>query len=184
MSKLWVPPRVSRQFEEERMAHVAKVAMLTVYQDEMRAFNVELQQIDPYLELVKAKETVEPGSALRPGFWHIIRHNPGAPVSVMKVEGPDGEYIEPRDNITAIWSMLTEWMDLQNPAVEFRRRQREHEATLAAERMEAREREDHNAETVDRIKAALCTSVSMTKARPWHQNQFGVRGSGPKAKGA
>lgn len=166
------------------MAQVAKVAVLTVYQDDMRAFNAELKQIDPYLELVKAKETVEAGSALRPGYWHIIRHNPGAPVSVMKVEGPDGEYIEPRDNITAIWRMLTEWMDLQNPAVEFRRRQREHEATLASERMEARERAEREEEAIDRAKAAWQTSVSMTDARPWHQSQYGVRGARPKAKPA
>jgi hypothetical protein len=180
MSPLWVPPAVSRELEEQRLLQYAKVAVLTDFRESMRAFNRELKELDPYLQLVKAKEDVEPGTALRAGYWHILRHNPDAPPSIMRIQGPGGEYVEPRDNITAIWKMLTEWMDLQNPAVEFRRKQREAAAEDAARRMEEREREEIEMEAIDRAKAAFCTSVSMTNARPWTQNTTptGVRGRG------
>jgi hypothetical protein len=168
---VWLPPKVSHRLEQERMAEYARLAVLTSHHAQMADFNRDLKQIDPYLELVKCKEHIEPGSPLKPGYWHIIRHNPGAPPSIMVIEGPDGEFVEPTSQI---FEMLKR-SDLQNPAVEYRRKQREREMDLARERREAREREERNDEVRERYLAGTRAQVSMTDV-PWHQNAAGKRG--------
>lgn len=171
MARLFVPPGVTRELEQERIAHYARVAALTHYGDVMEDFNRDLKQIDPYLELVKAKETIEAGTPLKPGHWHVIRHNPGAAPSIMTIEGPDGEYIEPT---SAVFERLTGWLDLQNPAVERRRRERLQAARDAEERRLARERQEAEQETLERYLATHRTQVSMVPG--WSQNTAGKRG--------
>lgn len=171
MAQLFLPPSVTRELQQERMAHHARITALTHYAGTMDDFNTDLKQIDPYLELVKAKETIEAGTPLKPGYWHVIRHNPGAPPSIMTIEGPSGEYIEPD---SGVFRQLQEWCDLQNPAVNHRRRQRERDIKTAEERRRAREREDTDAEAIDRYLAATRTQVSMVPG--WAQNVAGKRG--------
>jgi hypothetical protein len=57
------------------------------------ACNQVLQQLDPRLELVLAKDNAT-SPHLMPGRWHIIRHNDG-PNSYIPITGPNGERIEP-----------------------------------------------------------------------------------------
>lgn len=171
MARLFVPPGVTRELQQERLAHYARVAALTHYSDVMDDFNADLKQIDPYLELVKAKESIEAGTPLKPGYWHVIRHNPGAAPSIMTIEGPDGEYVEPS---SAVFERLQGWCDLQNPAVERRRRQRTDEIARAQQRRLAREREEAEQETLQRYLAGTRTQVSM--APNWSQNTAGRRG--------
>lgn len=171
MSTLFLPPGVTRELQQERIAHYARVTALTHYSEVMDDFNRDLKQIDPYLELVKAKETIDAGTPLKPGHWHIIRHNPGAPPSIMTIEGPDGEYIEPD---SAVFRQLLEWCDLQNPAVGHRRRERAEELRQAEQRRLAREREDADDEAMERYRAATRTQVSMLPG--WSQNTAGKRG--------
>ncbi len=165
MGLAWVPPRVSRELEQERIAAYARVAVLTDYMDTMRDFNVDLARIDPNLSIVKAKESAEPGSGIRAGYWHVLRMNPGAPPSWFVVEGPDGEYIEPTSQI---FDRLAGWMDLQSPAVERRRREREEAIVKARERHEAEERRRWDEEVTERYNALNRTQVSMTDV-PWSQ---------------
>lgn len=171
MPKLFLPPGVSRELQQERLAHHARVAALTHYAAAMDDFNADLKQIDPYLELVKAKEQIEAGTPLKPGYWHVIRHNPGAPPSIMTIEGPDGEYIEPD---SGVFRQLQEWCDLQNPAVNHRRRKREQDIQAAQERRRAREREEADDEVMQRYLAGTRTQVSMVPG--WSQNTAGKRG--------
>lgn len=171
MTKLFLPPAVTRELQEERIAHYARVAVLTHHADVMDDFNRELKAIDPYLELVKAKETIEAGTPLKPGYWHVIRHNPGAPPSIMTIEGPDGEYVEPD---SGVFRQLREWCDLQNPAVGHRRRQRAQDIKQAEERRLAREREEADEEAMQRYLAGTRTQVSMVPG--WSQNAAGKRG--------
>lgn len=171
MGRLFLPPAVTRELQQERIAHYARVAVLTHHADVMDDFNRELKAIDPYLELVKAKETIEAGTPLKPGYWHIIRHNPGAPPSILTIEGPDGEYVEPD---SGVYRQLQEWCDLQNPAVERRRRQRAQQIKQAQERQLARDRDDAEAETLERYLAGTRAQVSM--AGHWSQAAAGKRG--------
>lgn len=171
MAQLFLPPGVSRELQQERLAHYARVVALTQHADTMDDFNRDLKAIDPYLELVKAKETIEVGTPLKPGYWHIIRHNPGAPPSVMTIEGPDGEYVEPS---SGVFRQLLEWCDLQNPAVGHRRRERAQAARDAEHKRLARERQEADEEAIERYHAATRTQVSMTPG--WSQNTAGRRG--------
>lgn len=60
-----------------------------LYEDDLKA-------IDPLLRLVKAQATVTPGNGLKPGYWHLIRDEPGSFVSyVTPLEWPDGSPREP-----------------------------------------------------------------------------------------
>lgn len=167
---MWLPPRVSAQLESERAAHYARVERLTDTLDTMEHFNRALREIDPYLQLVRAKLVIEAGTPLKPGYWHLVRHNPGAPPSITTIEGPDGEYVEPN---SSIFEMLRK-QDLQNPRAVRERRRFDEAARVAAEREEARERERVNAEVMERYLAGTRTQVSMVPG--WSQNAAGRRG--------
>lgn len=170
MSRLFVPPAVARELVLERAAEEQRLAQFTYMGDVMADFNRDLKRIDPYLELARAQDTIRTGTALKPGYWHIIRHNPGAPPSVMPIEGPDGEYVEPS---SAVFEMLKR-NDLQNPATGRRRRERERELEAAKARREARETEEMNAEVLERVLAVSRAQVSMSGS--WSQNHAGRRG--------
>lgn len=169
---LFVPPRVARELELKRVGEEIRLARLTSTGGVMADFNRDLKAIDPYLQLVKAHDTIEAGTPLKPAYWHIIRHNPGAPPSVMVIEGPDGEYVEPTSRIFD----LLKAGDLQNPATTRRLRERNQAIEDAKQRREAREREDRNTEAIERYKAATRTQVSMASA-PWSQNVAGRKGA-------
>src|SRR6266705_3618174 len=97
---LFLPPRISRELLAERHQYQADLMAMTHMKDVMDSWNKDLKQIDPYLELIKARDDLSvQTAALKPGYWHIIRHNPGAPPSVTTWQGPNGEYREPDSGI-------------------------------------------------------------------------------------
>jgi hypothetical protein len=136
----------------------------------MDQFNELLQEIDPYLQLVKAEDKVKAGVPLRPGFWHVIRHNPGAPPSVMTIEGENGEYIEPTSRVFELLQKNDMWNS--NSLKEENRKRR---ALQEAEnRQKERDRESRQEEMYERYLAATRTQVSMLPN--WSQNVAGKRG--------
>jgi hypothetical protein len=158
---------------EEFRARLASEA-IRAKADEVRGvldqFNYELRQIDPLLEMVRAGETVSVESAMRPGYYHIIRWNQGAPPSVIVIEGDHGEYVEPTGRV---FDMLKR-NDLWDPANQRLVAQRERLAEEAAERQKIRDREERQEEIFERVQAATRTQVSMNRDTPWGQNQAGA----------
>lgn len=134
-------------------------------------FNYDLEQIDPRLQLVRAAPQVAPGSPLKAGFYHLIRDNDNAPPSVITIEGPTGEFVEPS---SALFDKLRE-NDLWNPEVMDRFRKRQDRIDQAAEKQKIREREERQDEIMERWAAATRTSVSMNRDTPWAQNAAGAR---------
>lgn len=129
----------------------------------LRTWNRDLKEIDPYLELVKAKPQVT-AQGLRPGFWHVIRRNPGAPTCrVLVVETPEGEYKEPDSSLFDELRKNDMWDDRTVRARERRSRLFE-EAEVRREERERQERVD-NMEL--HLKSIVNPGVSMTSARPW-----------------
>lgn len=171
MTRLWTPPSVTRELKDNTNKARAEMMQMVYLKGVMDDFNRELRDIDPYLELALASEKILAGNPLKPGFWHIIRHNPGAPPSVMTIEGPNGEYVEPTSEV---FRMLKEDNDMWNPASMHRKRKREEELDRAKERRKERERKERKDEMLERYAAATRTQVSMVPG--WSQNVKGKPG--------
>lgn len=172
MSRLWVPPRVDRKLREETVARdEATKAMFDLTGQPMDAWNVELRKIDPLLALGRAKERAAAPGVIA-GYYHLLRFNEGAPMSVMPLHGPDGEFAEPSSQMLETLRAA----DLQNPRA-VRDRQRLDEQQEAA-RVKGREtaHEERVEEAMGRWKAATETSVSMNSDTPWTQGVAGRRG--------
>lgn len=167
---LWTPPAVQRELVERRHQYAANLVHMMQMKHTMDFFNKQLQEIDPYLQLVKAEEHVEAGIPLRPGFWHIVRHNPGAPPSVMTIEGEKGEYIEPNSRLFTLLQKNDMWNS--NSLKEENRKRRK--LLEAEERQKQREREARQQEMFERVQAATRVQVSMLPN--WSQNVAGKRG--------
>lgn len=175
---MWLPPQVSaelvegrRQFRADLEQRMVRDAMLRV-KSVLDEFNYELKRIDPKLEMVRASENTH-GTPLKPGYYHVIRWNDGAPPSVMTVEGPDGEFVEPTSRVFE--KLARE--DLWDPANMRLLRQRQRLADEAAERLKLREREDRQQEMFERYQAGTRTFVSLDRSQPWSQNVAGRRGA-------
>lgn len=172
---LWVPPTA-----DPGLAARAEVdAQRRAYAEEKIAqyehFNKELYAIDPYLELVRVREDApDDDPAVWPGYWHVTKHNPGAPDSWMVIHGDNGEWAEPTSRIFEKLAEGDMWRD------EYGRRARKRQAERAA----AKEREKENRQALlaeelrDRVNAATRTFVSMDQSTPWSQNHAGRRGAG------
>jgi hypothetical protein len=134
-------------------------------------WNRELKEIDPYLELIRARED---STLMKPGFWYVLRHNPGAPPSLMCVEGPDGEYVEPN---SGLFEKLRS-SDMWNAEAERDRQERIRRAEAAEQRRKGRESEDRVQEMAERWAAVTRTQVSMSRSSPWSQNVRGRKTNG------
>jgi hypothetical protein len=128
---------------------------------QMDDWNRELRQIDPYLELVFAPENATaPG--LRPGRYHVLRHNPGAPLSLIPIETPEGEFKEPDSSLLDELRRADLWRD---EAV--RDRKKRQEALERSERRrKAREFEERQEEIEYRIKVKESPGVLVSDV-PW-----------------
>ena len=174
---MWLPPTVSKellaereQFRAELEQQVVREKMLKV-KDTLDYFNYHLRRIDDKLEMVRAANTVRRDSCLKPGYYAIIRWNVGAPPSVINIEGPNGEFVEPN---SGVFDMLAR-NDMWDPANQRLVAQRHELARQAAERERERERAERQEELRDRVNAAMRTSVSMNSSIPWSQNARGRR---------
>lgn len=169
-TRLWMPPSAQRELVQSRLQYEAHIVHMMQMKDTMDEFNILLREIDPYLQLVKAEEHVEAGVPLRPGFWHVIRHNPGAPPSIMTIEGENGEYIEPTSRVFELLQRNDMWN--HNSLKEENRKRKK--AQEAEEKRKERDRQLRQEEMMERWNAATRTQVSMLPG--WSQNVAGKRG--------
>lgn len=174
---MWLPPTVSRellaereQFRADLEAQAVRARMLEV-KGLLDQYNYELKRIDPLLEMVRAPATVSAASTLRPGFYHVIRWNEGAPPSTIVIEGENGEFVEPTSRV---FDMVAR-NDLWDPRNRRLKEQRERLAEQAAERQKIRDNQARREELVERVAAASRTQVSMNRDVAWTQNAAGQR---------
>ncbi len=138
----------------------------------LRWFDRQLKDVDPALELVRAKEVVtEPG--MTPGFWHVKRNNgPGVIDSYVPITNPDGSFAEPSSGWLERFRADDAWTNGGWDAMVKRwdRRQRDLDA------QKERERQDRVQEIAERVKAIGNPGVSMTDAKPWSYRAGARRG--------
>jgi len=168
MPHIYLPPRLERQLAERTASYNADLLRsIEIGEDPILVrFSELLQQIHPRLLLVRARETIVPGVALKPGYYHILVKSEGAPWSATPIEGADGEFIVPTSRVfqKLAEGNMRERRNLERWA---RNQLGEHDAN---EREKLRDREERKDHLNDLVKAYTQTSVSMTDARPWTQN--------------
>ena len=85
--------KVSRELVQEREqfnAQMDEMAHQWSALETMREFNHELKRIDELLELIFVPEHADVTRPCRPGYWHVLRRNAGAPWSVIVLEDDQG----------------------------------------------------------------------------------------------
>lgn len=147
-SPIWLPESAVKEQVAQRERHTARVVSMLQTQAQMDEWNHVLKGIDERLELVKAHESAK-AQGLRPGYWHVMRNNPGGPPSLLVVEGPDGEYREPD---SALFDQLRSWDNWDSRARGDRER-RMQRVEEAARKRKAEEREARLDEALGRFKA-------------------------------
>lgn len=168
MSNLILPDCAVHAAELE--AALERLERVRVRAGWLKHFDSELRQIDGCLSLVKAKENaLSPG--MIPGYWHIKRDNPTTIPTVLPIQGPRGEFIEPHSGILEDLRRL----DLQRDGAldELRRAQaKEVEDNRKGSELKQQERIE---EMATRIKAYDSPGVSMADTG-WTQSKQGRRG--------
>lgn len=167
---IWLPP--SADLVDLRRQHTSEVIDQARRDATLDWWTDELRKIDPRLSLIKAKDASEvPG--MRPGYYHVLRINEGAPPSLIVHEGPDGEFREPD---SGLFDLLRR-NDLWNREAAHDRKRMAREAQEAKERRRERERTARLEELRERVRAITETSVSMHRSnRPWTQTAGARRG--------
>lgn len=145
---MWVPPKVHADLLDERKRVDAATVKGLELLAELRQFNDELQKIDPHLELVRASPNTDHPD-IRPGFYHLIRHNPTAPVMVEVLEGPNGEFVEPGSNVFD----LVEKSDMWSARAMKLRQKKELDAARSKQRERDLEAEQRVFEIGDRLRS-------------------------------
>jgi len=165
---LYLPEHVA---EAERQRFEAAILRnVTVEDQRARDFTEVLQQINPDLFMVKAKDEIEAGLPLRAGFYHVLKRNHGAPMTVATVHEND-RYVEPDSRV---FERLAAGNMTQRRVMDtIAEQDRIVERAVAAENERARD--ERHAELRDRANAAWRTSVSLDRTRPWTQNEHGRR---------
>jgi hypothetical protein len=188
MTNYWLPPKVSRELREKSRSLREDMLRSAIVEEKqqraipiLREFNDKLRRIDPRLQMILAHERVTPGLPMRGGYYHVIRDNPGAPPTIMIVEGENGEFVEPTSRV---FERLAAG-DLHEPRTMRHWKRIEREAADAARRERAREREERQEHLRDFVNANWRTSVSMNGSRPWTQNMQGAarRDAGQRRNG-
>lgn len=169
---LFLPPTITRGLQQERLQMQTDLVKMTHMKETMDSWNRDLRQIDPYLELIKAQENPEVQiHALKPGYWHIIRHNPDAPPSITTWEGPEGEYREPDSGIYDHLRLN----DLQNPEVMKAIKKKRITLERLRKERENRENEERRQELFERLAANRDVRISFDRDAKWTQNVSGRR---------
>jgi hypothetical protein len=164
---LYLPPHVAA---EERKRFAAEVAARVDVDQRCVEFTAKLQQIDPHLVMVKARNLIAPGTPLRPGFYHVLRFNEDAPMTIMAVHENE-RYVEPDSRLFDV--LARGHMTQRRVMDDIEHHDREVER--AAQRESARAREDRTEELKDRVNAVSRVQVSMDRSVPWTQNDKGRR---------
>jgi hypothetical protein len=122
-------------------------------------YNKELYRIDPHLKVMLAKPNAE-HEALRPGYYHLIRMEPGRPAYVKPVEYDNGEWC---DLDSSIFDLVAE-NDLWNDRAVADRKLRQRRAEAARQRQRDRESQDRVTEYNERWKSANSTQISVSRS--------------------
>lgn len=151
---LALPPSYQAEVARDRKALADNLfAVAAVKAD----FDRDLQQIDPYLEILKAKDqTTEPG--LRAGFWHLVRREPGHPAYVKPITTNgehNGDYKEPDSSIFEEAMLDDLWNDRARKA----HRKRMKAAENARNRRRDREAQDRISEFNERLRSRNSTQI-------------------------
>ena len=182
---LWKPPAVSTRLSEETQRREAEAGKALAYERKVKwveDFNRDLENVWPGMRLVWCPdpapvEAVAMGA--RPGRWGILMPSKhGGPSSVKPIIGPDGCFVDPSVNASAIFDSLRE-QDWWNPEVRRERERVQEEARRAAEKRKQQEREDRDREVLERYLAVSRAQVSMNRDTPWTQNAQGRRAKKP-----
>jgi hypothetical protein len=164
---LWTPPKASKEHVENSIEFEVKV-YASLDDTRLPEWDRELKKIDDRLSVRRARVPVRTGSALRPGYWHLIRDNSdkNAPVSVTTIQGPEGEYIEPNSSLLE----MVRRNDLWRPGAI--REREEYAAKLEAEEEKRKEEEleEVTQEAIERFQAGNRAFVSMDRSVPWTQS--------------
>lgn len=175
---LWTPPSVSAKLRQETARREAEAVQGLV--DESRwkwvqDFNRDLEAVWPGMRLIWCPDPAPLDAVAmgaRPGRWGILMPSQtGGPGSVKPLLGENDEFVEPGG---WVFDMLRQ-QDWWNPEVRHARRKVEEEAQRAAERRKEQEREEANAEVLERFLAGTRAQVSMNRDVPWAQNAAGYR---------
>jgi hypothetical protein len=165
---LYLPPAVAAERRREFAAEIDK--RCDPNDPLAQRFTRELQQIDSRLMMVRARPLIATGTPLIPGYYHVLRVNDEAPLSVFAVH-ENGRYCEPDSRV---FERLAAG-DLHDPRTLRRWAQAERDEQRAAERDQEREHEERREELRDRVNAATRTWVSMNRDEAWSQNVKGRR---------
>lgn len=138
-------------------------------QRQLEEWRKELRTIDPYLDLVRAKDSAEGVPGLKPGYYHVIRHNPGAPTSLMAIETEDGGFKEPD---SSVFDMLRR-SDFWNDELQRDRRRKLERARESENRRKEREAQARKDEYQINLKALESPGVLFGSKR-W-TNRAGAR---------
>lgn len=179
MGDLLLPPRVRREIQKEKWAEQraerrAAIRRLLDFDDPVcREWNPVVRKLDPLLSLARARpQAYEPGLHVRPGFYHWVRDNETADMTVEPITGPDGDsFAEPDSSLLdALRSN-----DLQNPRVWAALIEHRANAEAEREREHRREMDELNENIYERWLAGNRAFVSMDRSAPWTQSAKGRR---------
>jgi hypothetical protein len=156
---LWIPPAEAERMLEQRQRYAAGLLQQRELHSEIAEWNRTLKEIDPHLEIVKAPDNAH-HSALKPGYWHIIRHGEGEmPPAVLVHEGPEGEYRDPDSSLLERLRKGDMWSSRSMKA----ETERERKAQRAAERAREREREERVEELYERARHHFIPKIAVPK---------------------
>lgn len=177
MSSLYLPPSVSRELRERTRSFnqdVLDSIELDAGDPILIEYTLRLQEIHPRLLMVRAKDRVVPGVPMKPGYYHVLVRSEGAPWSVSPVEGAAGEFAAPTSRVLEKIAAgdLRERRNLER----FDRHAKAEMADNDAD--QARAKQERKQHLNDLIKTYTQTSVSVTDATPWRQNQAGHQHGG------
>lgn len=165
MAERWV-----RQRAEQREL----VARLLDFDDPVcLEWNPVVQQADSRLRLGRGRpQAWHPAVPVKAGFFHWVFDGESAPVTVVPITTPGGEFKEPDSSLLDVLRAN----DLQNPAVFRAIIARHARAEDDAAAREQAEHEDRVERMTDRLRLLTNATVSMNRDTPWHQNHAGKRG--------
>lgn len=159
---LYLPETAVAEMRQRFANEVLK--RVTIEDDRAKEFTATLQKIDPRLFMVKAYDEIEPGTPLVPGFYHVLRRNDDAPLTVLPVHD-NGAYVEPDSRV---FDALARG-NMASRRVMSDLEQQEKAVEKAVEREKANKRDDRQAELKDRVNAAVRAQVSLDRSVPWTQ---------------
>lgn len=169
MTQIWTPPKVQRELREHTQQHTQVTLGMFEPDDPVCAeWTRELQQLDPWLRLGKAKPRAA-GMNVIAGFYHLIRINVGAPLWVMPLTEPDGSFMEPSSAMLEGLRMA----DLQSTRAVKARKALDEQSRREKASADAREDADRQTEILERWEAASDVRINFDPDKPWRQNQSG-----------